>query len=86
MLYISNQKSLLKNQQSFYHLTLNLITLVSLFFFLFLFLLILIQQGLDTMWWYCGYGFLGSNHQIVGDFFVALVHDHGDHRAICILK
>ena len=40
---------------------------------------VLIQQGLNTMWWYCGYGFLGSNHQIVSDFFVALVHDHRDH-------
>ena len=27
ILYISNQKSLIKNQQSFYHLTLNLMTL-----------------------------------------------------------
>jgi hypothetical protein len=29
ILYISNQKSLIKNQQSFYHLILNLMTLVA---------------------------------------------------------
>ena len=29
ILYISNQKSLIKNQQSFYHLILNLLTLVA---------------------------------------------------------